>query len=130
MLVLIILYFSNKGIPSVLYHQVNDLSSVNENLFESHIKYLSENSYKGITISDYVNKDYNKHEKNIMITFDDGYYDNYKIVFSILKKYNMKATIFLNTMYLEDRERIEQTEILNNREANYEAMKKYVEVGD
>lgn len=130
LVVLIILYFSNKGIPSVLYHQINDLSSVNENLFESHIKYLSENSYKGITISDYVNKDYNKHEKNIMITFDDGYYDNYKIVFPILKKYNMKATIFLNTMYLEDRERIEQTEILNNREANYEAMKKYVEVGD
>ncbi len=33
----------------------------------------------------------------VVLTFDDGYIDNYTTVFPLLKKYNMKATIFLIT---------------------------------
>ncbi len=99
-LILIFLYFRNKGIPAVLYHQINSYSNVDKDLFEKHIKYLSDNRYKGITISDYINNNFDKNNKNIIITFDDGYYDNYENAFPILKKYNMKATIFLNTFFI------------------------------
>jgi len=40
-------------------------------------------------------------ENSVLVTFDDGYKNNYVEAFPILKKYNMKATIFLNTKFIE-----------------------------
>lgn len=37
---------------------------------------------------------------NILITFDDGYKDNYKIAFPILKKYHAKCIFFIVTNYI------------------------------
>ncbi len=42
--------------------------------------------------------------KPIILTFDDGYLDNYVNVFPILKKYNAKATIFVVTSALNDQD--------------------------
>ena len=38
--------------------------------------------------------------KLAMVTFDDGYEDNYKYAFSILNKYGIKATIFVTTGFI------------------------------
>lgn len=43
-------------------------------------------------------------KNSVALTFDDGYYDNYKNAFPLLKKYNMKATLYLNTAYVEPEE--------------------------
>lgn len=122
----ILFQFRNKGVASILYHQVNNKSKVSPEIFESHLEYLKRKKYKTLTIDDYVTGNFNKKEKNIMLTFDDGYFDNYKYVYPLLKKYNMKATIFLNTFYIKNEKRIEDTEITTNDEANYIALYDYV----
>ncbi len=88
------------------YHKVdnihNSLSVIPED-FERQMRYLSENGYNTITpeqLYDNITTGAELPEKPILITFDDGYQDNYDNAYPILKKYNMKATIFVVTGFL------------------------------
>lgn len=120
-LVILLLAFNKSAVPVFLYHQVNPISSnVSPEIFEEHLKIIKKYNMKTITISEYYNNNINKN--SMLLTFDDGYYDNFKYVFPLLKKYNMKATIFLNTLYIMDK-RENEPEIKDNNTVNLEAMK-------
>lgn len=89
-------------VPILMYHHLAEESSgsliISAEQFEAHIKALSQANYTGISLQqlvDYVEKGIELPEKPIVITFDDGYSSNYEIAYPILKKYNMKATIFV-----------------------------------
>src|SRR4051812_32494787 len=100
-LIFLYFFFNGKGIPSLLYHQINDGSNVNKKLLETHFEIIKNTNLKTFTISEAQEKveSEGKLPKNsLLITFDDGYYDNYLNVFPLLKKYNFKATFFLNTL--------------------------------
>ena len=126
-LIILLILFNKRAVPVFLYHQVNPISSnVSPELFEEHLKIIKKYNMETITISEYYNKNINKN--SMLLTFDDGYYDNFKYVFPLLKKYNMKATIFLNTLYIMDK-RENEPEIKDNNTVNLEAMKKYIENG-
>ena len=125
--ILAVVFFNGKGVPVFLYHQVNPVSNITPELFEEHLKILAEKKMNTVTLSEYGKGNLPKNA--VLITFDDGYYDNYKIVFPLLKKYNMKATIFLNTLYIGDK-RWGETVFEKNGTANYKAMKKYMALGD
>jgi peptidoglycan/xylan/chitin deacetylase (PgdA/CDA1 family) len=87
-------------VPTLMYHAVADecWSSITQ-LFvkpaelEKQIQWLLENGYTPIHFEDLGKVD--SIEKPILLTFDDGYLDNYTNLFPILKKYNVKATIFM-----------------------------------
>ncbi len=86
----------------LMYHSVNDNNvffTVGPDEFQRQMKYLKKNNYQIIGLSDLVNKS-SLSNKSVVLTFDDGYYDNYSNVFPVLKKYNFPATIFLTTGFI------------------------------
>ena len=42
-----------------------------------------------------------KVNKQVLLTFDDGYKDNYDLAYPILKKYNIPFAVFLTTSFPE-----------------------------
>lgn len=90
------------GVPVLNYHQINDEKhsalTLHVDQFKEQIEYLHNHGYNTITLNqlyDYLQNGSDLPEKPIVITFDDGYVDNYEHALPILKEYNMKATLFM-----------------------------------
>lgn len=93
--------------PVIMYHRViKDESEkgvhgtyVTIEQFEEQMKYLKKKGYETVTFKDMLNNRYkqrfDKDKKWIMLTFDDGYKDNYENAFPILKKYQFKGIIYI-----------------------------------
>lgn len=102
-----IAYCKRKDIPVLMYHRVIETEEekgyydtfVTKENFEKQMKYLKENNYEPIFFKDIKNGEYKNRfsKKYVIITFDDGYKDNYKVALPILKKYNFKIVLFLIT---------------------------------
>ena len=80
---------------NLMYHHVNsDRCSNDLEIFEKHIKYISEN-FKTIFPTD------EKLKGNYAcLIFDDAYVDFYYLIFPILKKYKVKALLAVPTKYI------------------------------
>lgn len=92
------------GVPVLNYHRVD--SGIRHSLvvppeeFKKQMQYLHDEGYHTITLDElyeYVTKGTQLPDKPVLITFDDGYIDNYQYAMPILKEYNMKATLFMIT---------------------------------
>ena len=90
------------GVPVLNYHQIEEKNGNPLTLwpdqFEAQMAYLADAGYTTITIDEMMDALENGTplpEKPVIITFDDGYADNYEYAYPILKKYGFKATIFL-----------------------------------
>lgn len=93
---------TTRKIPVVMYHSVDAQSDpinsfvVTPEQFESDLQYLQEHGYTTLSISDlidFVNGEKYLPEKPILLTFDDGYADNYDNAFPLLLQYQAKAAI-------------------------------------
>ena len=86
-------------VPTLMYHGVSDTGWGAMDLFvrpadlEAQLQYLTENGYTPIWFEDLARVD--EIEKPVLLTFDDGYVDNYTELFPLLQKYDVKATIFV-----------------------------------
>ena len=90
-----------KGVACLMYHNVfSEISDgiISKDEFEKHMEHIKE--MKTFKMEELESIDYKLPENAILVTFDDGYRNSYTNAFPILKKYNIKATIFLNTKYI------------------------------
>lgn len=100
-------------IPILLYHYVEYVKDEGDTIrkslnitpytFEQEIKTLKDAGYKFITLADLANFLDNKSTlpaKPVILTFDDGYRDFYTDVFPILKKYQVKVTVYVVPNFL------------------------------
>lgn len=99
-------FSGTKSIRILMYHQVlpqqiahkNDLIVTVENLEEQFI-YIKKNFetvfFKDLEISEAV-------KNKIILTFDDGYYNNLEYLIPLLEKYQLKATIFIPTEFIQN----------------------------
>lgn len=109
------------GIPVLLYHHVSedttDLArlTVTPAEFDRQMAILKQAGFE--TISPQAFLAYMWHEpvklpaKPILITFDDGYEDNYTQAFPILKKYGFTAVIFMVGVNIDREQRLSRSQI-------------------
>ena len=76
-----------------------------ETMFEKQMSFLADNGYRTLSLDEYYDwytgkTNYNT-SKTCVITIDDGDIENYYIVLPILKKYNLKATLFVIASEIE-----------------------------
>lgn len=102
-------------VPILMYHYIStppenadvyrtDLS-VEPDAFREQIAYLAENGYTSIDFYDLSRAITNKQilpDKPVILTFDDGYMDNYENAFPVLQSYGFKGTFFIVTEFVDE----------------------------
>lgn len=97
-------------LPVLMYHKVSDDGSkdyltIPSEMLERQFHYLQRHGFTPILLSqlvDFVKRRKPLPDNPILITFDDGYRNNYTVMYPLLKKYGMKANIFLVPTLFQD----------------------------
>lgn len=95
------------SVPVLMYHHVTPSGgaiNASPKNFEDQLAWLARHGYASLTTDEFAAHLAGEPvpEKSILITFDDGYLDNWVYAFPLLKKYGYKATIFLVTSWVND----------------------------
>ena len=101
-------------VPILMYHYVSEPPpdsdiyrvdlSVPPDAFRQQMAYLKDNGYTPVDLYDLstaIVAHTELPEKPIVITFDDGYLDNYENAFPILQEYGFKGTFFVITEFID-----------------------------
>ena len=103
------------NVPMVMYHSVIDVNdswpyrflSCPVSIFESHLKALHRAKYQTISLQqlyDHMTQGIEIPARSVVLTFDDGYLDNWVYVYPLLKKYGFQGTIFVNPEFVDPAE--------------------------
>jgi peptidoglycan/xylan/chitin deacetylase (PgdA/CDA1 family) len=100
------------GIPVVMYHGVGPIKTgwpwnyliIPTDIFDAQMRALKEHGWTTITLVELFNHLANGDPlpaKPVVLTFDDGYLDNYVFAYPILKKYGHHAVVFVSTDFAD-----------------------------
>jgi peptidoglycan/xylan/chitin deacetylase (PgdA/CDA1 family) len=114
------------AVPILTYHHVNplegDMVTVSVKNFEDQMSFLLRKGYHTLFVSELVEWMQgirNVPKKSVVLSFDDGFWDNYEYAFPILKKYRLKATIFIVTGWIsEERNKVRPREVIPHHQGN------------
>ncbi|MEA4967018.1 MAG: polysaccharide deacetylase family protein, partial [Bacteroidaceae bacterium] len=100
-------FFPKKGLVVLMYHHIGENKDrwyVSQKTFAKQLDVLIKNNFVPISFED-LNKAYqglsDLPKKPVLITFDDGWLDNYTQAFPVLKNKNIKANIFLTYNFID-----------------------------
>ncbi len=97
-------------VPIIMYHSIlkdpsrSNKYTVTPTVLEEDLKYIKDKGYTTVTITDLISYVYDNKplpENPIVLTFDDGHYNNYGYLFPLLEKYDMKAVISIVGSYTD-----------------------------
>jgi len=105
---------SKKPVPVFMFHTVGvpnkkwkwNYLTTPYDVFEDELIYLKKHGYNTIHLAEleeYIKFDAKIPDKSVILTFDDGYVDNYIFAYPLLKKYGFKGTIFVNPDFVDQR---------------------------
>ncbi len=95
-------------LPIIMYHSIGDNTGkyvISQSMLENDLKIIKEEGFTTITSADLIAFKENGvplPEKSIILTFDDGYFNNYSFAYPLLKKYNMKGVLSVVGKFTED----------------------------
>lgn len=98
---------SAKSLPVAMYHYVNEWAggiTVSPECFEEHCRVLAEKGFRGVGLAEaeaFLRDGAPLPEKSLLITFDDGFFDNYLYAQPLLHKYGHKGVVFAVSGRLE-----------------------------
>jgi peptidoglycan/xylan/chitin deacetylase (PgdA/CDA1 family) len=95
------LLIPRREIPILMYHRVNDSelrpSTVRTGRFRDQMQYLSAGGFRSLTCGDLAviaKAGQPLPERPVLLTFDDGYRDNFENAFPVLQEFGLTATVF------------------------------------
>jgi len=94
---------SIESFPVLLYHRVGpepDALTITEDRLMEDLRYLADRGYHAVSLEQaekYMTGQDTINGKPVLLTFDDGYLNNYTKAFPILQDFSMTATFFIIT---------------------------------
>lgn len=94
-------------VPVLMYHHINpnrgDMVTVTPEVFEAQMRHIKDAGYRTLTLDELMGvvSGGKPGGKGVVVTFDDGYLDNYVYAFPVLKKYGIRAAVFLVSSWVE-----------------------------
>ncbi|MHC1761992.1 MAG: polysaccharide deacetylase family protein [Negativicutes bacterium] len=100
-------------IPVLLYHRIGDTDShlsIASDKFAADLTWLREKGYETISLEKFrqfrLDSETLLPESPVLITFDDGYLDNYLNAYAVLRQYGMTAAFFVITGMIGEEDRL------------------------
>ena len=96
-----------RSIPVVMYHHILPMGgglAVRPEIFADHLAALRSNGWNTLSGKEFLHllQSGNIPGKTVLLTFDDGFADNYVYAYPILKQYGMKAVLFVASSFIEN----------------------------
>ena len=91
-------------VPVLIYHHINpnsgDIVTVTPEIFDAQMTFLARSGFTTISVDDLTRalcREQELDNKSVVLTFDDGWLDNYQFAIPVLKRLKFQAAFFIIT---------------------------------